>query len=38
MKAVRIHELGALDVLKLEDITVPQPKADEVLIKVYASS
>lgn len=38
MKAIRIHEFGGPDVLGLEDIEVPQPKADEVLIKVYASS
>src|ERR1700710_3168918 len=38
MKAMRIHEFGGPEVLELEDINVPQPKADEVLIKVYASS
>jgi NADPH:quinone reductase-like Zn-dependent oxidoreductase len=38
MKAIRIHEFGGPDVLELEDIEVPQPKADEVLIRVYASS
>src|SRR6201994_4114135 len=38
MKAVRIHEFGGSDVLELEDIEIPKPKADEVLIKVYASS
>lgn len=38
MKAIRIHEFGGPDVLELEDIAVPQPRADEVLIKVYASS
>ena len=38
MKAIRIHEFGGPDVLELEDIAVPQPKADEGLIKVYASS
>jgi NADPH:quinone reductase-like Zn-dependent oxidoreductase len=38
MKAVRIYEFGSLDVLEMEDITIPQPAADEVLIKVYASS
>lgn len=38
MKAVRIHEFGSPDVLELEDITIPTPAADEVLIKVYASS
>jgi NADPH:quinone reductase-like Zn-dependent oxidoreductase len=38
MKAIRIHEFGGPDVLELEDIAVPQPADDEVLIKVYASS
>jgi len=38
MKAIRIHEFGGPDVLELEDIEVPQPAEDEVLIKVYASS
>jgi NADPH:quinone reductase-like Zn-dependent oxidoreductase len=38
MKAIRIHEFGGPDVLELEDIEIPQPAEDEVLIKVYASS
>jgi NADPH:quinone reductase-like Zn-dependent oxidoreductase len=38
MKAIRIHEFGGPDVLKLEETELPQIKADEVLIKVYASS
>jgi NADPH:quinone reductase-like Zn-dependent oxidoreductase len=38
MKAIRIHEFGGPVVLELEDVEIPQPKADEVLIKVYASS
>src|ERR1700744_2244557 len=38
MKAIRIHEFGGPDVLELEDIAIPQPADDEVLIKVYASS
>jgi len=37
MKAIRIHEFGSADVLKLEDVPVPTPATDEVLIKVYAS-
>ncbi len=37
MKAIRIHEFGGPEVLKLEDIPRPKPAADEVLIKVYAS-
>jgi NADPH:quinone reductase-like Zn-dependent oxidoreductase len=38
MKAIRIHEFGGPDVLELEEIAIPQPAEDEVLIKVYASS
>jgi NADPH:quinone reductase-like Zn-dependent oxidoreductase len=38
MKAARIHEFGGPDVIELEETEVPQIKADEVLIKVYASS
>ncbi len=38
MKAMRIHEFGGPEVLKMEDIPVPQPAADEALVKVYASS
>lgn len=38
MKAIRIHEFGGPEVLELEDIEIPKPAEDEVLIKVYASS
>ena len=34
MKAVRMHEFGGPDVLRLEEIEKPVPKPDEVLIKV----
>lgn len=37
MKAVRIHEFGGPEVLKIEEIERPVPTADEVLVKVYAS-
>jgi len=36
MKAARIHEYGGPEVLKYEDIEVPVPKANEVLIRVKA--
>jgi NADPH:quinone reductase-like Zn-dependent oxidoreductase len=36
-KAVVFHEHGGPEVLKFEDVTEPQPKPDEVLIKVRAS-
>ena len=39
MKAIRIHEFGpSEDVLKYEDVSVPEPRAGEVLIKVEAAS
>lgn len=38
MKAIRIHEFGGPEVLKVEDIEKPVPAADELLIKVYATS
>lgn len=39
MKAIRIHEFGqSEDVLKYEDVAVPEPKAGELLIKVEAAS
>lgn len=38
MKAVRIHEFGGPDVLELEEAPKPKPAADEVLVKVYATS
>lgn len=34
MKAVRVNEFGGPDVLKIEEIEIPIPKDDEVLIKV----
>jgi NADPH:quinone reductase-like Zn-dependent oxidoreductase len=36
MKAVQIHEYGGPEVLKQEDIPVPVPKANEVLLQVKA--
>lgn len=39
MKAIRIHEFGqSEDVLKYEEVPVPEPKAGEVLVKVEAAS
>jgi NADPH2:quinone reductase len=37
MKAVRIHEFGNLDVLQWEDVPVPKPRPNQVLIKVESS-
>lgn len=37
MKAVVAHEYGGPEVLKLEDVPVPTPKENEVLVRVVAS-
>ena len=37
MKAIRIHEFGGTEVLKIENVAQPIPAADQVLVKVYAS-
>jgi len=38
MKAIRIHEFGLPEVLKLEEIERPLPAPNEILVKVYASA
>ena len=38
MKALVYHKYGSADVLKLEDVAMPTPKDDEVLIKIHAVS
>ena len=37
MKAIKIHEFGGPEVLKIEQVETPVPKDDEILIKMYAS-
>ena len=37
MKAVRVHETGAADVLRYEDVDDPKPAAGEALIKIAAA-
>ena len=37
MKAIRIHEFGGPEVMKLEELERPVPKTDEILVRVYAS-
>ena len=37
MKAIKIHEFGGPQVLKIEEVETPVPKDDEILIKMYAS-
>jgi len=38
MKAVVLRSYGTPDVLKIENIEKPTPKADEVLVRIHASS
>lgn len=37
MKAIVAHQWGGPDVLKVEDVPVPAPKENEMLIKVFAA-
>lgn len=37
MKAIVVHEFGAPEVLKLEEVAVPQPAAGQVLVRVHAA-
>ncbi len=37
MKAIRVHRYGGPEVLELEDIAVPAPDTNEVLVKVAAA-
>src|ERR1044071_2539813 len=36
MKAIRVHDFGGPEVLKYEDIPVPEPKAGEARVKIQA--
>ncbi len=38
MKAIRIFEFGEPEVMKIVEVERPVPKADEILVKVYAAS
>ena len=37
MQAVQVHEYGGPEQLKLEQVPRPEPKADEVLVRVHAA-
>ncbi|MFZ0916740.1 MAG: NADPH:quinone reductase [Candidatus Udaeobacter sp.] len=36
MKAIRVHEFGAPEVLRVEEVPTPQPGSDQVLVRVHA--
>lgn len=36
MKAIRLHEFGGPEVLRLDDVPVPEPGPSEVLVRVHA--
>ena len=37
MKAIRVHEFGGPEVLKLEEVVTPRPSAGEVLVRMHAA-
>lgn len=37
MKAIRVHEFGGPEVLKLEDVPTPKPSVGEVLVRIHAA-
>jgi NADPH:quinone reductase-like Zn-dependent oxidoreductase len=38
MKAIRIHRFGGPEVLELDDIPVPQPRGNQLLVWIHAAS
>jgi NADPH:quinone reductase-like Zn-dependent oxidoreductase len=38
MKAIRIHGFGGPDVLEMDDVPIPQPGEDELLVRIRAAS
>src|SRR6202034_4346762 len=37
MKAIRVHQFGGPEVLKLEDVPTPKPSAGEVVVRIHAA-
>jgi NADPH:quinone reductase-like Zn-dependent oxidoreductase len=38
VKAARVHKFGAPDVIQIEDVDIPEPGPDEVLVRVAVAS
>jgi NADPH:quinone reductase-like Zn-dependent oxidoreductase len=38
MKAIRVHECGGPEVLKLEEVAAPKPSAGEVPVRMMLTS
>lgn len=38
MKTIRIHEHGPEEVLQIQELDIPEPEADEVLVKVHSTA
>ena len=37
MKAERIHSFDGPEVLRLEEVSIPEPKENEVLVRIHAA-
>jgi NADPH:quinone reductase len=37
MKAIRVHQFGGPEVLKLEEVPTPKPQAGQVLVRIHAA-
>jgi NADPH:quinone reductase len=37
MKAIRVHQVGGPEVLRLEEVPIPEPGPGEVLVRIFAS-
>src|SRR6516162_7323633 len=37
MKAIRVHEFGGPEVLKLDEVATPKPSAGQVLVRIHAA-
>jgi len=37
MKAIRVHEFGGMEVLRLEEVPMPQPGPGEVVVRMHAA-